>query len=55
MSVAQVELQSPFHVLSVHGSGEELGLATIQAEGAIQSEVAVIHSLRRVFLDRLRD
>ena len=37
------------------GSGEELGLAAIQAEGAIQGEVAVIHSLRGVFLDRLRD
>ena len=54
MSVAQVELQSPFHVLSVHGSGEDRSLSAIQSERPIQGKVTVIHALRGIFLDDLR-
>ena len=35
-------------------SGEERGLTTIQTEGPVHGEVAVIHALRRVFLDGFR-
>ena len=36
-------------------SGEERGLTAIEPERPIQGEVAVIDTLRRVFLDCLRD
>ena len=35
-------------------SGEDGGLPSVQAEGSIQSEIAVIHALGRIFLHDFR-